>query len=73
MCFQSQKHLCLYLRQYLSVHSVTEDCFVFFSADSWHQSQFDYKQTEADYLISSEEVTKKNSERSINYPYIRIQ
>lgn len=75
MCFQSQKqlHLCLYLRQHLSVCTVTEDCFGFFPADSQYRSQFDYKQTEADYLITSEEVTKKNSESSINHPYIRIQ
>lgn len=46
---------------------------VFSPADSQYQSQFDYKQTEADYLITSEEVTQRNSERIINYPYIRIQ
>lgn len=56
----------------VSVDMVTEDCFVFFPADSQYQSQFDNNQTEVDYLITSEEVTKENSESNIYDPNIRI-
>jgi len=55
------------------VYTVTEDYFVFFPADSQCQSQFDNNQTEVDYLITSEEVTKENSESNINDPNIRTQ
>lgn len=57
----------------LCAYSPSRLFWFFFPADSQYKSQFDYKQTEVDYLITSEEVTKKNSESSINDPYIRIQ
>lgn len=47
--------------------------FFFLSADSQYQSQFDNKQTEVDYLITSEEVTKQNSESNLNNRNIRTQ
>lgn len=55
------------------MYTVTEDCSVFFPADSQYQRQFDNNQTEVDYLITSEEVTKGNSESNVNYPNIRTE
>lgn len=55
------------------MYTVTGDCFVFFPTDSQYQSQFDNNQTEVDSLITSEEVTKENSESNINYPNIKTQ
>lgn len=40
--------------------------FCFFPADNKYQRQFDSNQTEADHLITSEEVIKENSESRIN-------
>ncbi|XP_010583758.1 PREDICTED: BPI fold-containing family C protein-like [Haliaeetus leucocephalus] len=43
------------------------------TCDSQYQRQFDNNQTEVDYLITSEEVTRGNLESNINDPNIRTQ